>query len=142
MRQFLKILLKGALGLTAATVMVAVVQAQAGPTPDRWASESDSVTRGTVMGDRDGVQRWPAVRTPHPGTFLLAQNAESLKEKPVSPAPPPEEPKKLRKRAAPPPPHMEKKASESPMIPDEMERSGTKKIGGQTIRAKETPGGE
>jgi hypothetical protein len=138
MRQFLKILVKGVLGLTAATAMVAVVQAQAAPIPDR-AGDSGSVTRGGGLGDRDGVQEWPGVVAPS-GAFLLAQNVEPPKEKSVSPA---SSPKKAKaRRSMPPPPQMERSAPGSPMIPDEPERSGTKKIGGQTIRAKETPGGE
>jgi hypothetical protein len=37
---------------------------------------------------------------------------------------------------------MERKASEAPLLGEDLERSGTRKIGGQTIRAKEGPGGE
>jgi hypothetical protein len=125
MRQFLKILIRGALVLTAVTVMLTTVQAQAAP-----------------INDQDQVQRWPAVTDSQPATFLLAQNAETLKQKPPSPAPSPNEPKKFRKRAAPPPAQMERQDSKSPVFGDDPERAGTKKLGGQIIRGQEGPGGE
>jgi hypothetical protein len=112
MQHFLRILLSSALGLTA------------------------------VTAQGDWVQRWPEMRAMPPATFLLAQNAETLKQKPPSPAPSPNEPKRFRKRAAPPPAQMERQDSKSPVFGDDPERAGTKKLGGQIIRGQEGPGGE
>lgn len=112
MQHFLRILLSGALGLTAVTAQ------------GNW------------------VQRWPEMMAVSPATFLLAQNPETLKEKPASPTPSPNEPRKFRKKAAPPPAPMERQDSKSPAFGDDPERAGTKKLGGQIIRGQEGPGGE
>jgi hypothetical protein len=125
MRQFLKILIRGALVLTAVTVMLTTVQAPAAP-----------------INDQDRVQRWSAVTAPPPGVFLLAQNPETLKEKPASPAPSPTGPRKFRKKAAPPPAQMERQDSKSSVFGNDPERAGTKKLGGQIIRGQEGPGGD
>lgn len=125
MRQFLRILSRSALGLTTLTVMLTTVQAPVTP-----------------INDQDRVQTCSAVTASPPATFLLAQNPETLKEKPAAPAPSPNEPRKLRKRAAPPPAPMERQDSKSPVFGDDPERAGTKKLGGQIIRGQEGPGGE
>ena len=61
MRQFLRILLSSALGLTALLVLGVAVQAPAAPTPHRWVGESSSVPREGVTGQgiwvRDGQWR-------------------------------------------------------------------------------------
>ena len=121
MRQLLKILLKGALGLTAVTVMVTTAQA-------------------APINDRDQVQNWPAVTASPPQAFLLAQNAEPVKAKPAPPAPSPKKARAPRDMDAP-SPQMERHDSKS-VISDEPERAGTKKLGGQIIRSQEAPGGE
>ncbi len=43
------------------------------------------MTREGVTGQGDWVQRWPEMRAVPPGAFLLAQNPETLKEKPAVP---------------------------------------------------------
>ena len=52
MRQFLRILLSSALGLTALLVLGVAVQAPAAPTPHRWVGES---SRAPGRGDGAGV---------------------------------------------------------------------------------------
>jgi hypothetical protein len=114
MSHFEKDFLKVALGLTSATVLLFALQAPA------------------IAG-----------KVTKPGVVLLAQNNEPLKEKQPSPATPakePREPKELKTLEAPPSPQMER--MEKSVIRDEPKRSGTKKIGGQAIRAKEAPQGE
>lgn len=121
MWQFMGFFLRGAVGLAAILLLATAIPVQAGPTPDqaRLLAETQALPSGTV---------------------LLAQNAEPQKEKPPAPAPPPQEPKKLKTMGPQPSPQMER--MEKSVIRDEPEKAGTKKIGGQTIRAKETPGGE
>jgi hypothetical protein len=121
MRHFIKIFLGGAVGLTAILVMAAALPVQAAPTPDH----------ASMLAGPQALQ---------PGTLLLVQNTEPAKEKHPSPAPPPKEQKKLKTMGAPPDQQMER--MEKSVIRDEPEKAGTKKIGGQAIRAKETPGGE
>jgi hypothetical protein len=120
MRQFTRIFFKGVVGLTA-LIMAAAIPVQAASTPDQ---------AGHLAGPN-------ALES---GLVLLAQNTEPPKEKQPSPAPPPKEPKKLKTMGAPPSPQMER--MEKSVIRDEPGKAGTKKIGGQAIRAKETPGGE
>ena len=121
MRQFMGIFLKGAVGLTATLLMAATVPVQAAATPDQ---------AGLLAGPN----------VPKSGLVLLAQNTEPAKEKQPSPPAPPKEPKKLKTMGAPPSPQMER--MDKSVIRDEPGKAGTKKIGGQAIRAKETPGGE
>ncbi|MHB9073747.1 MAG: hypothetical protein ACYC6G_09495 [Desulfobaccales bacterium] len=120
MRHFMGIFLKGAAGLTATLIMAVALPVQAAPTPDQ---------AGLLAGPNASES----------GLVLLAQNTEPPKEKQPCP-PPPKEPKKMRTMGAPPSPQMER--MEKSVIRDEPAKAGTKKIGGQAIRAKETPGGE
>jgi hypothetical protein len=78
-----------------------------------------------------------------PGSILLAQEFEQEKAKNPAPqySPPKSELGKSMKRA-PQPEHMHRKTRSLGPLKDEPERAGTKKIGGHTIRAKETPNGE
>ncbi len=120
MRHFMGISLKGWVGLTAILLMATALPVQA-PTPDQ---------ASILIGPK----------APQARVLLLAQNTEPSKEKQPCPAPPPKEPKELKTMGAPPRPQMERMGKG--VGRDEPQRAGTKKIGGQTIRAKETPGGE
>ena len=116
MRKFGSILAKLAPSLTAVVVLTAALQAQAAPTA--------SV----------------------PGPLLLAQSAEPKKEPAPNTTPPKPEPGQSKSMAPPPSPRMEKmeegdmpkRVGPKPMP----EASGTKKMGGQTIRDQEAPEGE
>ena len=116
MRKFASILAKLAPSLTAVVVLTAALQAQTAPTA--------SVA----------------------GPLLLAQSAEPKKEPAPNPTPPKPEPGQSKSMAPPPSPRMEKmeegdmkkRVGPKPMP----EASGTKKMGGQTIRAKEAPEGD
>jgi hypothetical protein len=119
MRYFMGIFLRRALGLTATLIMTAAVPVQAAATPHQA-----SLSYG--------------LNAPESGLVLLAQNTEPPKEK--QPPSPPKEPKKMRPMGAPPSPQMER--MEKSVIRDEPGKAGTKKLGGQAIRAKETSGGE
>jgi len=109
------------MSLTAILVMVTALPVQAEPTPDH----------ASMLAKPQALQS---------GTLLLAQKTEPVKEKQPSPAPPPKEPKALKTMGTPPSPQMER--MEKRGLPDDPGKAGTKKIGGQAIRAKETPGGE
>ena len=110
------------MGLTATLLMATVLPLQATPPPDQ----------ASLLAGPEATQS---------RVILLAQNAEPQKEKQPSPkTPPPKEPKKLKTMGSQPSPQMER--MEKSVIRDEPAKAGTKKIGGQTIRAKETPGGE
>lgn len=116
MRKFARILGKLAPSLTAAVVLTVALQAQAAPLPSAS------------------------------GPLLLAQSAEPKKEPAPSPKPPKKEPGPSKSMAPPACPRMEKKeegAIKMRGAPKPMpEASGTKKMGGQTIRDKEAPEGE
>lgn len=124
-RKYGEIILTGALVWLAAVVMVGVVQVQAVTSPGG---------RG-VDGDGEWVQG-TAGQGSQLGVYLVAQKTEKKEVKPAAPAPAPEEPQIHRKRAAP-PAQMEREDGKSAGFGDEMERAGTKKLGGQPIRAKE-----
>ena len=121
MRYFMGVFLRRALGLMATLIMAAALPVQAAPAPDRTCLLAGA-------------------NTPQSGLVLLAQNTEPPKEKQPSPATPVKEPKELKTMGAPPSPQMER--MEKSVTRDEPQKAGTKKIGGQTIRAKETPRGE
>ncbi len=121
MRYFIQSFLKGALGLTAALVMAATLPVQAAPTPGQ----------ASLLFMTDA---------PQTGVLLLAQNTEPPKEKQPSPPPPSKEPKKMRTGVPQPCPQMER--MDKSVIRDEPGKAGTKKFGGQAIRAKEDPQGE
>jgi hypothetical protein len=116
MCKFAKILSKLAPSLTAAVVLTVAFQAQATAT----ASAS--------------------------GPLLLAQSAEPQKEPAPSTAPPKKAPGQSKSMAPPASPRMKKmeeRGFKTRGAPKPMpEASGTKKIGGQTIRDKEAPEGE
>ena len=116
MYRFVKNFFKVSLGLTLATVLVFALQAQA------------------------------AVTASASGPLLLAQSAEPKPEPAPSPTPPKKEPGQSKSMAPPASPRMEKmeesgiktRGAPKPMPG----ASGTKKMGGQTIRDKESPEGE
>ncbi len=113
MRQYVRIFGKIAPSLAAALVLTVTFQAQT--TATAWAS----------------------------GLLVLAQSAEPKKEPApcTTPAKPEQEPSKSM--APPPSPRMEEGAMKTRGAPKPMpEASGTKKMGGQTIRDKEAPEGE
>lgn len=122
MRYFMGIFLKGAVALTATWVMATALPVQAAPSP----GQAGLLTEANA---------------PQSGLVLLAQNTEPPKEKQPPQPPPPKEPKKM-KTMGPQMERMEQPAPRSIIMPDEPQKAGTKKIGGQAIRAKETPGGE
>lgn len=121
MRYFMGVFPRKALGLMATLIMAAALPVQAAP-----ASDQTCLLAGA--------------NAPQSGLVLLAQNTEPPKEKQPCPPPPPKEPKKLRTMGPQPCPEMA--PMEKSVIRDEPGKAGTKKIGGQAIRAKETPGGE
>jgi hypothetical protein len=120
MRHCIRIFLRSALGLTALIVLAAAFQVQA-------------------TSDHSGLM--PEAKAQQPGVVLLAQKTEPVKEKKPLPVEPAQEPKQLKTMGTPPSPAMEK-MDKSVIRGTEPEKAGTKKLGGQTIRAKETPGGE
>jgi hypothetical protein len=79
-----------------------------------------------------------------PGPLLLAQKVEPEKAKASIPESPPQKPEmpKAMKRPRPQPGQVQRRTRSMGPRPDELERAGTKKIGGQPIRAKDTPQGE
>jgi hypothetical protein len=119
-QRFIRIFFRGAVGLTVVLVMAAAYQVQAAPTPDH-------------SGFR------PLANSDQSEKLLLAQKTEPAKQK--QPCPPPKEPEQL-KSVEPPQPQPEQMQKRSRIILDEPQKAGTKKIGGQTIRAKGTPGEE
>jgi hypothetical protein len=121
MWHFMGAFLKKAMGLTAILLMATAFPVQAAPTLDQASLLFVS-------------------NTSQARALLLAQNTDQSKEKQPSPAPPPKEPKTMKPMGAPPRPQMER--MEKRVIRDEPGKAGTKKIGGQTIRAQETPKGE
>lgn len=128
MKQHVKAILGGALGVLMAVGLAGPIQVQA------WAIESEvGAGINTVL-----AQKVLSGKGQLPGEFVLA---EATTSKAVKPAPPaaPEAPKvkRMRKMGAPPPPAMERDSSKSMEMGDDLERAGTKKLGGQTIRAKE-----
>lgn len=117
MRQFTKNICQVVLSLTAAVALMAAVPVQAAPT----ASAS--------------------------GPMLLAQNAEPKPEKAPSPAAPKKAAGPSKPVAPPASPKMEKMEEKNLRTRGAAPRpmpgaSGTKKMGGQTIRDKESPEGE
>lgn len=116
MYRFVKDFLKVTLGLTAAAVLVGAFQAQA--------------TAAALAS----------------GPLLLAQSAESKKEPAPCPTPPKKDPGEIKSMAPQPSPRMEKMEEggmKTRSAPKPMPgASGTKKMGGQTIRDKEAPEGE
>jgi hypothetical protein len=79
-----------------------------------------------------------------PGVILLAQKTDQEKAQAPSPAPSPQKPEKAKslELPQPQPEKMQMRTRGKGPLGDEPERAGTKKIGGQAIRAKETPQGE
>jgi hypothetical protein len=67
---------------------------------------------------------------------LLAQKAEAGSDQTKSPPPSPAKPRKMKKAAAP-APAQERDSSKSGGFSDELDRAGTKKIGGEVIRNKD-----
>jgi hypothetical protein len=134
MRQVIRIFLRRTLTLTATMAMAAALQAQAAMPSGGW---------GTQAAAEQYLTHWitiPAAKHMQPRAFLLAQNPEAPKEKQPSATPPPNKPQsKSMEQAC---PLIERKDGKSAILRDEPERAGTKKIGGQTIRSKETPEGE
>jgi hypothetical protein len=138
MRQYAEIILRGALVLLAATVVAVVVPAQGAISPMSRGGEGVLERRGGAAVDRDWAQRGPVAVRPDLGGSMLAQKATTKEETVTPPAPAPAPaPRKMRKVGAPPAEQMEKDGSKSMGIGDEPERVGTKKLGGQPIRAKE-----
>jgi hypothetical protein len=122
MQHLIRIFLRGAVSLTAILVMTAAFQVQAAPTPDHS-------NLSPLANSHQSVK------------LLLAQKTEPAKDKQLSPCPSPPPPdQKTRTLEKPPSPQMER--MDKSVIRDEPQKAGTKKIGGQTIRAKETPGEE
>jgi hypothetical protein len=140
MRQIIRAFLGGAAGLTAIMLMASTVQVEAAPTGDQWSCKPGG---GSVYDGRYGLTL-PTASTPESQPIFLAQNTSTKKEQsPGAPPTPPAE-KSLRTMSPAPPPikRMEEKAGKGLTINDEPERAGTKKLGGQAIRAKEGPAGE
>jgi hypothetical protein len=115
MSRFIQDLVKAVLGLTAATLLLTTFQVRL--------ADAGVVGSGGVLLTQKAEQE--KVQTPSP---------EPLPQKPPQPAP--MEPRQPQME------HMQRKTrSLGPMI-DEPAKAGTKKIGGQPIRAKEAPQGE
>ena len=75
-----------------------------------------------------------------PGTVILAQNAREKQEKPKAPKKKKAKPK--AKRSEEPDQRMFERGYTKEGIPEPPSAAGTKKIGGQTIRNRETPKSE
>ena len=88
----------------------------------------------TAKVNRDWTQCGPVAKAEGGRSLLLAQKDKAAPEKLKSPATPQQNPKKM-KRAAPPAPSMEKYDKSSGG--EQLERAGTKKLGGEVIRNKE-----
>lgn len=112
------IFLKGVVGLTATLIMAATFSVQAAPTSD----QARLTTNHQVLQSEN---------------LILAQKAEAQKEKQPSELAPQKEEKKLKTMGVPPCPEMER--MEKGLGRDMPQKAGTKKLGGQAIRAKETP---
>jgi hypothetical protein len=112
---FIKDFLKAALGLTMAIFLAIALQPQ--------------IAAGEVIKS---------------GAFLLAQKTDQEKAPAPSPTPLPQKPGKSKSLEPPQsqPEKMQRRTRGIGPLGDEPERAGTKKIGGQSIRAKETPQGE
>lgn len=115
MCQFVKNSFKATLGLTSALILLIALQAQAA-----------------------------ASETTKPGAFLLAQSAEPQKEQKKSPkaASVQEEEKLKQEKSREEKMQMEKQAPKTRGPQSAPAATGTKKIGGQIIRDKESPDGE
>ena len=131
MRQYVRVIVTGALGLTAVMVMVGGVLAALSP-----AGQQSAGALIPVKIERDWAQGFPVEQAGISRPILLAQKYQPDQEKKkYPPAPSPaEEPRKM-KRAAPPAPQMERSKSVKP--DDDFERAGTRKLGGEVIRNKE-----
>ena len=115
MCQFVKNLFKVAIGITAATILVIALQAQA-------------ATSETIK----------------PGVFLLAQSADPQKEQQKSDVVPSaqEEEKLKQEKSREQKMQLEKQAPKTRAIHPPPTGDGTKKIGGGIIRDKKSPEGE
>ena len=129
MRKFARVLVRGVLGLTAAMVMAGAAQASAALCPGWQRSTGIMVT---TKVNRDWTQSGPVAKAEGVRPLLLAQKDKAEPEKPKSPPSPAAEPKKMKKTGAP-APSMEKQYERG----EDLERAGTKKLGGEVIRQKE-----
>jgi hypothetical protein len=128
MKQLVKFILGGALGVLAAAGLAWSVQVQPGASESGVGAGINTVWAQEVLAGQRQL----------PGEYVLAGAAEPKAVKPAPPAAP-EAPKakRMRKMGEPPSPAMERDSSKSMEMGDDLERVGTKKLGGQTIRAKE-----
>jgi hypothetical protein len=131
MRKYARVLVRGALGLTAAMVMAGAAQASAALFP-YWQRSAEIMV--TTKVKRDWTRSGPAAKGEGIRPLVLAQKNEPVPEKPKSPPAPATETRKM-KRAAPPATQMERSKSIKP--DEDLERAGTKKLGGEVIRNKE-----
>ena len=113
----------------AAMIMVGAAEASAALFPG-WQRSAGIMATAEV--NRDWTQSGPAAKAEGVRPLLLAQKDKAEPEKPKSPPTPAAEPKKMKKMGAP-APSMERQYERG----DDLERAGTKKLGGEVIRDKE-----
>jgi hypothetical protein len=131
MRQYVRMIVTGALGLTAAMVMAGAALASAALSPN-WQQSAGELT--TIKIERDWAQGGPVERAGSGRPMLLVQKTQSDQEKKKYPPAPAAEPRKM-KRAAPPAPQPE--MDKSMKTDQDLERAGTRKLGGEVIRNKD-----
>ena len=100
MRPFARVLVRGALGLTAALVMAGAAQASAALYPD-W-QRSAGITLTTKV-NRDWTESEPVTKAEGVRSLLLAQKDKAAPEKPQPQPSPATEPKKMKKAGRPAP---------------------------------------
>jgi hypothetical protein len=129
MRHFGRVLVRGMMGLTAALVMAGLSQASAALYPG---GQRSAVIMAPTKINSDCTRRVTVEKAEGIRSIVLAQKNEPESEKPKSP-PGSETKVKKMKRAAPPAPSMEKQSERG----EDLERAGTRKLGGEIIRNKE-----
>jgi hypothetical protein len=131
MRQYLKVLIKRSLGLVAAMAMAGVAQASAAFLPI-WQS-SPKVLSGSKI-KQDWHQSGLVEKAKCNRLVLLAQKKEPAPEKLKSPPAPAPEPEKMKQADA---PARQMEKFDKSIGGEQLERAGTRKLGGEVIRHKD-----
>jgi hypothetical protein len=131
MRQYVKVLIRGSLGLLAGMAMAGVAQVSAALLP-LW--QPSPGIQPVSKFKQDWHQSGPLEKAECIRRFILAQKKEPVPEKPKLPPAPAAEPEKMKQADAP-ARHMEK--YDKSIGGEQLERAGTKKLGGEVIRHKD-----
>jgi hypothetical protein len=131
MLQYLKTLVRASFGLVAAMAMAAVAHASVVVLPARQPGSEILLESNTK---RDLKQAGRVAKKEYDRLFLLTQKKEPVPEKPQSPPAPAAEPDKMKQPDAP-APRMEKNYEINRS--GDLERAGTRKLGGEIIRHKD-----